>query len=673
MLTKHYCRKERQLKYLVKRLNILIKQTDLDLQYEIDQISNKIKYLASQLNGILSGAKMRRILGGIALLIGVSFSNSANAQWFAYPTSNPFNINSGYCQYVQSVNLVDIDGDGDLDLITDSIDYAGYYSNFESFSFQENIGSPTIPNFNTAQLNPFSLSPPVNSGAVVQMRHFVDIDGDGDYDVLANAIYNNFGFNTTYRYYENIGTSLSPQFQAHTTNPFNLQSAQGYIAFSSFGDMDNDGDYDIINILSNLTPYSSPEFSYIENTGTATAPSFGAAVSSPFNLQTFIGGVLAPKLVDLDSDGDLDILYAQEDYYSYNGSGQFIYIENIGSQTTPTFAIQVVNPFGLNGSMFDGNITIDVKDLDGDGDLDLLAGNYEGDTYYFENVGVQPPVTYECINYSCVDPGTGNGSYTTLAACQTSCIAPVSFECDGYGTCYDPGDGSGQYISLQDCQIFCTPPPTWDCVSPGNCQDPGNGFGQYISLQDCQMSCTPPPTWDCVSPGNCQDPGNGFGQYMSIQDCQNNCTAATWDCDAQGNCYDPGTGQGLYTSLAGCQSVCIVATPTWNCISPGNCQDPGNGQGIYSTLTACQSNCAINSVEDTEFNNIKLFPNPVNNTLNISTEKNILKIEIYDALGRVIISKENPSTTIDVEKIEHGIYTIAIIFENTRILKRFTK
>ena len=160
---------------------------------------------------------------------------------------------------------------------------------------------------------------------------------------------------------------------------------------------------------------------------------------------------------------------------------------------------------------------------------------------------------------------------------------------------------------------------------------------------------------------------------MSIQDCQNNCTAATWDCDAQGNCFDPGNGQGLYTSLAGCQSVCIVSTPTWDCISPGNCQDPGTGQGFYPTLSACQASCIINAVEDTEFNNIKLFPNPVNNTLNISTEKNILKIEIYDALGRVIISKENPSTTIDVEKLEHGIYTIAIIFENTRILKRFTK
>ena len=31
------------------------------------------------------------------------------------------------------------------------------------------------------------------------------------------------------------------------------------------------------------------------------------------------------------------------------------------------------------------------------------------------------PVTYDCINNSCIDPGTGNGQYTTLANCQTIC------------------------------------------------------------------------------------------------------------------------------------------------------------------------------------------------------------------------------------------------------------
>jgi len=31
------------------------------------------------------------------------------------------------------------------------------------------------------------------------------------------------------------------------------------------------------------------------------------------------------------------------------------------------------------------------------------------------------PVTYDCINDACIDPGTGNGQYSTLTSCQTSC------------------------------------------------------------------------------------------------------------------------------------------------------------------------------------------------------------------------------------------------------------
>ena len=47
------------------------------------------------------------------------------------------------------------------------------------------------------------------------------------------------------------------------------------------------------------------------------------------------------------------------------------------------------------------NYRIIIKDLDTDGDIDLLAGtsSYSNEgAHYFENVGVQQPVTYECIN-----------------------------------------------------------------------------------------------------------------------------------------------------------------------------------------------------------------------------------------------------------------------------------
>ena len=51
-------------------------------------------------------------------------------------------------------------------------------------------------------------------------------------------------------------------------------------------------------------------------------------------------------------------------------------------------------------------------------------------------------------------PGTGNGQYTSLNQCQSSCITPT-WDCDG-GTCFDPGNGMGLYATLNDCEAACT-------------------------------------------------------------------------------------------------------------------------------------------------------------------------------------------------------------------------
>jgi len=264
-----------------------------------------------------------------------------------------------------------------------------------------------------------------------------------------------------------------------------------------------------------------------------------------------------------------------------------------------------LNPFGLSFPNWQGGGILNFKDLDGDGDNDLIIGTDDDFISYLENVGIQQPVTYECINYSCVDPGTGSGSYATLSSCQASCTAPVSYECDWPGNCYDPGDGSGFYTSYNDCMNDCTPQPTWDCISAGDCQDPGDESGQFLSLQDCENYCVFP---------------------------------VTWNCDAILGCIDPTDGTGLYTNLSG-----------------------------------CQANCNTTEVGNKREDEIILFPNPANNTLNISVAEKILKIEIYDLIGRTVLINENSSAIINIEQLNSGIYTIAITLKNNKILRRFTK
>ena len=61
--------------------------------------------------------------------------------------------------------------------------------------------------------------------------------------------------------------------------------------------------------------------------------------------------------------------------------------------------------------------------------------------------------SWDCVGGSCVDPGTGQGTYTSLSACQTNCVLPT-WDCIG-GSCVDPGTGQGTYASLASCQTNC--------------------------------------------------------------------------------------------------------------------------------------------------------------------------------------------------------------------------
>ena len=105
-------------------------------------------------------------------------------------------------------------------------------------------------------------------------------------------------------------------------------------------------------------------------------------------------------------------------------------------------------------------------------------------------IGNGPPASWDCTPATgCYDPGTGNGQYTTLSACQNACAVAASWDCNpNLLGCYDPGTGLGQYTSLSACQIACSSTPSWDC-GPAGCYDPGTGLGQYTTLASCQSNC----------------------------------------------------------------------------------------------------------------------------------------------------------------------------------------
>ena len=145
--------------------------------------------------------------------------------------------------------------------------------------------------------------------------------------------------------------------------------------------------------------------------------------------------------------------------------------------------------------------------------FDLFIEYVGAITWYEETSGWSPDVYNDEIRWL---------TKVTINPNESPCFSPT-WDCDAsVGTCFDPGTGQGQYSSLAACQSACNIPASWYCIN-GACTDPGNGQGQYSSLAACQAACTVTPSWDCNN-GNCTDPGNGQGQYSSLASCQSNCT-----------------------------------------------------------------------------------------------------------------------------------------------------
>ncbi|MFM7580908.1 MAG: FG-GAP repeat domain-containing protein, partial [Microcystaceae cyanobacterium] len=95
---------------------------------------------------------------------------------------------------------------------------------------------------------------------------------------------------------------------------------------------------------------------------------------NPFN-GFDIGSYSAPTLVDLEQDGDLDLVIG-----TYEGT--LVYYQNTGTNDQPIFTkVTANNPFAnidLNGLTSPGYSTPTFGDIDGDNDQDLLLGSNDG-------------------------------------------------------------------------------------------------------------------------------------------------------------------------------------------------------------------------------------------------------------------------------------------------------
>ena len=250
----------------------------------------------------------------------------------------------------------DLDGDGDFDLI-----YAVVTQSYR------NVGSPFFPSWQ-------------RDDSLVEGVEYVncmtaclaDLDADGDLDLSVGMLY---GEVYPLFYYENVGSATQPVWQPQNSMYESL--SPGSWTCPELADLDADGDMDLLLAVEwGLHAYS--------NAGTPEVASWQRddslvdGISPPH-------AYVDPNLGDLDGDGDLDLVLGGR-YYS----GPIVCYENSGSPQTPTW---IENESMLTG--IDANVEgygLDLADLDGDGDLDLLSREAEDGPVLYLNHGSITPV-----------------------------------------------------------------------------------------------------------------------------------------------------------------------------------------------------------------------------------------------------------------------------------------
>lgn len=279
-----------------------------------------------------------------------------------FPTAGPVQT-EGFNQ----PTFVDIDGDSDLDMFVSVLFFSQPNDNFWFF---RNIGDSVAANFQLQTRNYLGTVDVGRQSAAT----FVDIDNDGDRDMFVGDLLGRLGF------YRNVGTATTPSFML--VDSAYVSSATRFAYAPCFADIDADGDSDM------FLGHFAGNVEFYRNIGTPTVPQFQRQIS--FLDSVNVGNYAAAGFIDIDGDQDLDLFVG-------SSNGRTFFFRNSGTVQVSSFSL--VTAFFQNIDVGD-NAKPQFVDVDGDGDKDLIVGSSDGKVFLYRNDGPPSNPVYTFVTNS---------------------------------------------------------------------------------------------------------------------------------------------------------------------------------------------------------------------------------------------------------------------------------
>lgn len=513
-------------------------------------------------------------------------------------------INAGISpMHMGAVSWADYDTDGDLDLFCSGADYSG---NYFAIIYENNNGVFT----------PSEASLPAG---------FWNSSGWGDYD-------NDGDPDLAYSWYVD-GSSNSAIFRNDGGSFVNIDAGLLSLTAGSmeWGDYDGDGDLDLLHTGTPADFSNTLVLIYENNEGVFTNIQASLMDCAWYNNALWD---------DADSDGDLDVVYVGDDGSDY----PFVVYLN----TNGNFDMVNTGLFGVRTS--NGNIGMQLGDIDNDGDMDVVMTgddpSYDKSTRIFLNDNA----TYTVLEHSI--PGFGSGT-----------VDMTDIDNDGdldlFFIGYDNSSSGDVGIFINDANS--------NTYSMNEAPSAPTNLYTQVSEDVVQI------TWDMAVDDHTPQLSLQYNIYIGS-------LSGTGDVVCAQSIIDPmATDYGFHFMP-----------------KPGNCGmqlqfemgDLTDGLYYWSVQSIDQSGAAsefadeqyfdignVTSVTQTDVN-ILIWPNPATDRISlINIADTQAWVECIDMNGKVLIHKQiNPNnTTLDVSGLEPGQYVLRIKTSSRTYVRKFQK